>query len=181
MVLFGLVSLLLTGSLHAGQVITDTPRLYERIAKENRIPAKLFYAIILNESRSTVHMSSKEQVLPWPWTINHRGKGYYFKTRLAAYHYMQPFIEQGESMGIGLGQIEWRWHKDKFSSAWDALDPFLNLTVAAGLIREQFDRAQCNTWALAVGCYHRPAQGLADKAIARNYTKRVLRIWKEIR
>ena len=160
--------------------ITEPPPIYQKVALENKIPAKLFYAIILNESRSVVSLNKSKSLLPWPWTINHRGKGYYFETREAAYDYIKPYVEQGESLGIGLGQIEWKWHKDKFDSLWDVLDPKKNLSVSASILRKQFERKECSTWKLAIGCYHRPAQSEKDKAIAKAYTERVLRIWKSI-
>ncbi len=170
-----------TGLIKAKDYISIPPAIYEDVARKNRVPAKLLYSIILNESRSITTLQSKRKFMPWPWTINHNGKGYYFQTREAAHQYIAPFIEKGESMGIGLGQIEWRWHKEKFQSSWDALDPKLNLQVAAAYLREQFERKECSSWELAVGCYHRPAQGVKDKQIAQKYTQRVLNIWKEIR
>jgi hypothetical protein len=182
MILRSILFLLLTycSNTYSANYVTKPPPLYEQIALENKVPAKLFYAIILNESRSIVSLEKSKSLLPWPWTVNHRGQGYYFETREAAYRYIKPYVERGESLGIGLGQIEWKWHKDKFESLWDVLDPQKNLSVSARILRRQFERKECSTWTLAIGCYHRPAQGDKDKAIAKVYTNKVLRIWKRL-
>ena len=157
---------------------SEIPPMYYVIAEEHRIPAKLFYALILNESKSRV---SNNKVLPWPWTINHRGKPYYFQTKVDAYRFIKTLIEQGDrQFDVGLGQLNWRWHENSFSGAWDALDPYINLTAAAKYLRKQFDRQECHEWVLAIGCYHRPSQKKRDKQIARNYAKKVIRIWKKL-
>ena len=162
-------------------VWAETPPLYQMIAKENNIPADLFFALTLNESRSMVSVENERRVLPWPWTINHRGKPHYFATRGEAYEYMEALITAGDSrFDVGLGQINWYWHNSRFGDAWEALDPYTNLSVSAGFLREQFDRAECHTWTLAIGCYHRPAQTPADKKIAQKYASKVIAIWSKL-
>jgi len=162
-------------------VWAEIPSLYQEVAQANRIPAKLFYALILNESRSQVTNVDTKTVLPWPWTINHRGTPHYFETRETAYSFMNSLIEEGdENFGVGLGQIHWSWHSHRFEKPSDALDPLINLTVSAQYFREQFEKTECNNWKLAVGCYHRSSQKPEDKEIARQYTNRVLKLWKNI-
>ena len=169
-----------SGVVDAARYKKEPPPLYKKIAAQNKIPAKLFYALILNESRSAVQLKQSNQMLPWPWTVNYKGKGLYFKTRLEAYEFVKPILNSGGTAGIGLGQIEWRWHKHKFKNLWEAFEPEINLQVAAQYFRAQYDRKECNSWKQAVGCYHRSAQKQSDKKIAAEYTSRVLRIWKQI-
>lgn len=157
----------------------NIPAMYVQVAQEQKVPAKLFFAVILNESRSRTGQINR--TLPWPWTINHRGTPHFFETREGAYRFANSLVEAGDhSFDVGLGQMNWRWHKDRFRDLWKAFDPYTNLTAAARHFREQYDRPECGTWELAVGCYHRPAQRPKDKKIASNYRLRVMRLWAKI-
>lgn len=168
------VFILMTDPVFASEI----PHMYHLVAQEQKVPAKLFFAIILNESRS---QSNQKRVLPWPWTINHRGKPHFFQSREAAYRFARQLVKAGDTQfDVGLGQMNWRWHKQRFSGLWEAFDPYRNLTAAAEHLREQFERPECGSWDLAIGCYHRPAQRPHDKQIASNYRKRVLKLWSNI-
>lgn len=175
-----LASLVLMSQLVVAIKYPPMPSMYAQIAKENKVPASVFYALVLNESKSKVkHKDSL--VLPWPWTVNHRGTSHFFQTKKEAHQFIESLINRGdESFDVGFGQVNWYWHKNKFNSSWDALDPYTNLTVAAKYLRQQFERQECNTWTLAIGCYHRPAQSNKDKKIAKKYSERVLRIWAKL-
>tara|TARA_R110001592_G_scaffold316364_1_gene592795 strand:+ start:32993 stop:33526 length:534 start_codon:yes stop_codon:yes gene_type:complete len=154
------------------------PPMYEEVAKEQKVPVTLFYALVLNESRSVVDSDGKRRVLPWPWTINHQGKGHYFQTKEQAVAHGKKLIASGDKLfDVGLGQVNWYHHGEKFISLESAFDPKTNLTVAAKFLREQYNRAECSTWELAIGCYHRPGQRSKDKIIAKTYSKRVITLW----
>lgn len=160
---------------------TAIPPMYQLVAEEQRVPAKLLYAMVLNESRSLVGQEDRRKVLPWPWTVNHRGNPHYFSSRQDAYEYIASLIDMGDNhFDVGLGQASWYWQSDRFTSAWEALDPYTNLTVTAKILREQYDRPECNRWELAIGCYHRPGQRGKDKRIAREYMNRVISLWVTI-
>lgn len=160
---------------------SDIPAAYRVIAAQNKVPPRLLYALALNESRKTSYINGEKKFIPWPWTANYKGKGYFFKTRTEAYRYIKPLIEQGANVDVGLGQFAWKWHKDRFPNLWAALDPRINLSEAAEYLREQYEKKECNSWTLAVGCYHRSAQSNRDKRIARSYTLRVLKIWEQLK
>ena len=156
---------------------TKIPLMYQLVAEESSVPTKLFYALILNESRSRI----SNKILPWPWTINHKGKSHFFPNRKEAFLFAKTLVAKNDkSFDVGLGQLNWRWHSERFDDLWDAFDPYKNLRAAADHFREQYDRPECNKWELAVGCYHRPSQRDRDKKIAQNYTKRVIRLWTKI-
>ena len=57
----------------------------------------------------------------------------------------------------GLGQINLGYHKHRFTSACDLLDPYRNLAIAAEILQEQHTPGE--DWLLAIGRYHRPAGG----------------------
>lgn len=170
-----LIGVGLWGDVHASQI----PPMYQLVSQEQKVPAKLFFAIVLNESRTRTEHATR--TLPWPWTINHRGKAHFFKTREAAFRFADNLVKAGDyHFDVGLGQMNWRWHRKRFRSLWDAFDPYLNLTAAAQHLREQFERPECSSWELAIGCYHRPAQRPRDKQIANAYRERVIRLWANI-
>jgi hypothetical protein len=159
----------------------NIPAMYRLVAEEHRVPAKLFYALILNESRSATRVGNGKSVLPWPWTINHRGTPNYFSSRQEAVKYAMNLVKRNDKQfDVGLGQLNWYWHGEKFTSLWDAFEPYLNLTEAAKFLREQYERPECSSWEIAIGCYHRPGQKPADKRVAQRYAERVIQLWVEI-
>ncbi len=171
-----LVLLFLTGTAHAG-----VPAMYREVARENKIPETIFYALVLNESKSLVDKHGKKKVLPWPWTINHRGEPHFFPSKKDAIDFATALIESGDKLfDIGLAQVNWYHHSHRFSSIESAFEPRINLMAAAGFLREQYERKECSTWELAVGCYHRPGQRPKDKAIAKKYSDKVISLWVSI-
>lgn len=157
------------------------PLMYHLVAEEHRVPAKLFYALVLNESRSLTSSTEQRKVLPWPWTVNHRGQPHFFPSREKAYLFAKSLLDKGDrQFDVGLGQLNWRWQEERFKGLWEAFDPYTNLSAAAQHFREQYDRPECNSWELAVGCYHRPGQRNQDKERARNYTQKVISLWAKI-
>ena len=78
------------------------------------------------------------------------------------------------SMYKNLMQISWRYHRAALGSAWQALDPYHNLTVAAAILREcQEDKT---SWTGRVGCYHAPN----DSVRATRYARRVKVHWEQL-
>ncbi len=159
--------------------LASIPDMYQQIAKRYGVPAELFYAIVLNESKYSV--DGGKTLLPWPWTLNHKKKPYFFETRLDAYLFIKGLVDEGHTnFDVGLAQVNWKWHSKKFDSLWDALEPYKNLSVAAAHFRSQYDRPVCDDWVTAIGCYHRPAQGDLDKKIAKTYRHKVIKLWKKL-
>lgn len=178
-IIFLLSCLFLTSTAYSN--IPPVPEMYKLVANEQRVPAKLFYALVLAESRKPVKRDSGKVVLPWPWTINHRGQGYYFQSKREAFEFVSTLLkEKDHRFDIGLGQLNWHWNRKKFLNHWDALDPYTNLTVSARYLRQQYDSAPCNSWEKAIGCYHRSRQKPADRKIAQEYARRVIRLWNQI-
>lgn len=155
-----------------------TPVLFHKIAQSEKVPASLLYSIVLAESQ--YNQNGKAE--PWPWTINHAGKPYFFKSMLDAVIFARELINNNdENFDVGLGQLHWKYHGRNFNSLADAFHPDTNLRQAAKFLRRQFNRPQCKGWKGAIGCYHRPNQQ-ADhhRYRAKEYTKRVMKIWKTL-
>lgn len=157
-----------------------TPNIYHHVAKSKRVPASLLYAIILAESQS--YIREIEATEPWPWTVNHAGKPHYFQNKIDAVIFVRGLLNDKQTnFDVGLGQLNWKFHGQRFSSIADAFDPLTNLSAAATFLRKQFERDQCVGWKGAIGCYHRPNQKENHHRYrAQKYTKRVLLIWQDL-
>jgi len=144
--------------------VENVPPVYRTVAAEYSIPPALLYSVALTESGNDFNGAR----LPWPWAVNHGGKGHYFSTRQAAYKYLSQVLKDGSTnFDIGLMQVNWRWNKAIFSSLWQALDPHTNLRGGASLLRDHYLRL--GSYEAAVGAYHSP--GNASRASA--YRERV--------
>ena len=149
------------------------PGGYCRVAGEYGIPCTLLYAIALVESGAG--SNGKGMRRPWPWTLNVAGRGHFYPSRRAAWQALNRLIAHGErSIDIGLMQVNWRFHRDRLGNPWQALDPYHNLRVGAGILRDCFRRR--HDWWASVGCYHAPS----DPARAQRYRARVAGHWRRL-
>ena len=140
---------------------------------ENGIPPALLYAVALTESAKKV--GSPAVVRPWPWTLNLAGRGVFFDSRLEAWQALSAWLEQGErSVDIGLMQVSWRYHEARLGTPWQALDPYRNLRVGAGILKDCYT-TRLDWWA-SVGCYHAPAN--PERAF--HYRGRVASRWRRL-
>lgn len=131
------------------------PDGYRRVAQAHGVPPASLYAVALTESSRRLPRG----VRPWPWTINVAGKGYRYGTRLEAWSALQQFIKRYplKRIDVGLAQVNLGWNGRRFRSTWEAFDPYINLNVAAAILRECRERT--GDWLTAAGCYHHPAGG----------------------
>jgi len=74
-----------------------------------------------------------------------------------------------EQLGIGLFQIEYRYHAHRFGSTGSMLDPRANSRIAAEILGEGLERTDGDAWA-AVGLFHSSTPELAEA-----YRQRVAR------
>ena len=149
----------------------EPPWGYRQIAREYGIPPERFYAVALQESRAKLRSG---KVRPWPWTLSIDKAPHYFRTRRAAWRALKLALEDRvHQLGVGLMQIEWRYHKDKLIDPWQALEPYHNLRVGAGYLRDCYWRT--GDWDRAVGCYHSPGETPAQRRRAKQYSKQVSR------
>ena len=96
-------------------------------------------------------------VRAWPWTLNQAGKGMYFETREDAMEYLREAVASGvTNIDIGCMQINYRWHKDEFSSLEEMMNPVANTRYAATFLRRLYDRHK--DWEIATRYYHSPKE-----------------------
>lgn len=149
------LSLLLLALLGSAQARELPPPAYQRIAEQTGIPAEVLYAVALQESA----LPLRGQLRPWPWILNVAGQPKRFANQHAACQALHQALATTPAtrIDIGLAQINWGYHGQRFASPCAALHPTLNLTVAAHLLRDHHRHS--GDWLLAAGRYHRPAGG----------------------
>ena len=165
-----LAGLILPFASRAGEFV---PAGYRMIAVEHGIPQSVLFAIALTESGKQTGPAGS--VRPWPWTLNVAGRGYFFDSRQAAWQALTAYLKEGKrSIDIGLMQVNWRYHQDQLGTPWQALDPYHNLRVGAGILQSCYVDRQ--DWWASVGCYHAPT----DTYRADRYRRRVVSHWQRI-
>ena len=127
--------------------VVTLPTAYEEVGAEYGVPAPLLFAVARTESNAA------NVGLPWPWTLNIRGKAHYFETREDALRTLRTELAQGEErIAVGLMQVFWKYHGKAIGSAELALDPWFNLRYGAAYLRDLYDAH--GDWNTAVACYH---------------------------
>jgi len=147
------------------------PVNYQRIALEYQIPSSVLYGVALAESGKNIKSGRYK---PWPWTLNVAGMPRRYPTRKAAYQGLQHYLSHGiKSIDIGFMQVNWRYHKKKLGTPWQALEPFHNIRAAAGILKGEYQKT--GVWKTAIGRYHSPGQKKAQKQRAKRYAQRVIK------
>ena len=109
--------------------------------------------ILLTITRVETGRTRKNQIEPWPWTLNVEGRGYWFKTKSAALKHAEEQRKKGiRNFDVGCFQINHRWHGAHFSSLEAMLDPASNAIYAARYLKSLFQESL--SWHDAVGAFH---------------------------
>lgn len=109
------------------------------------VDAKVLAGIALNESGLNGRA--------WPWTLNVAGRGLFFRTREDAYQAIRSLINAGRSdFDVGIMQVNWGYHRQRFASPWDALLPATNIRVAEDILNENYRKT--HSVAKAIAYYH---------------------------
>jgi hypothetical protein len=133
----------------------SVPPAYERAARMEDVPARILFALALQESGLPWH----GRLVPWPWTLNVAGAALRYASRREACSALQGALQDlpTSATDVGLGQINVGFQGSRVRDPCELLDPYLNLALAARILREQHRPGE--GWLLAVGRYHRPAGG----------------------
>ncbi|CAD6559138.1 transglycosylase SLT domain-containing protein [Paraburkholderia sabiae] len=130
------------------------------------VDAKILAGIALNESAYNGRA--------WPWTLNVAGRGFYFRTREDAYKAVRFLLAGGRcDFDVGLMQVNWCYHRQRFASPWDALAPATNVHVAEDILNENYRKT--NSAVKAVAYYHS-----ANPQPGREYLARFIRHLSQI-
>ncbi len=143
-----------------------------RHERQYGIPEQLLAAIASTESgryNKTLGIN-----LPWPWTINVEGKGYFFDTKeqaVAAVHNLQARGYQ--SIDVGCMQVNLHHHPQAFSSLEQAFDPAYNIAYAAQFLKQNFTDE--GSWRKAAADYHSHTPMFGEQ-----YARLVFNAWGRI-
>lgn len=130
-----------------------------KVAKKTSVPVEILWAVAQTESGFNG--------APWPWSINFRGKGYYFtnKTKVIAFLKSTPKHLRAYT-DLGCMQLNFRYHGYKFRNIYEMLDIEKNMYIAARYLRELYKREKLYRlkhkkpvnekiiWSYAIGDYH---------------------------
>ncbi len=133
------------------------------------LPDQLLRSIALVESGRLDPVTKR--ILPWPWTINVAGVGYFYASSAEAIAATKAFQASGiRSIDVGCAQVNLLHHPDAFSSIEKAFDPTSNADYAARFLKSLY--AGTRNWPLATAAYHSrtPRLGLV-------YAQKVMAIW----
>lgn len=145
---------------------------FKKLEKKHNIPSDILHSISLQESGKKHSKSDKK--IPWPWTVNVEGKGYFFDSKNEAVSFVKKQFSQGKkSIDVGCMQISLLYHGDSFRSLADAFDPKNNVEYGAKFLREKFE--QYGSWKKAIANYHS-----ADQEKGNKYQQSVLKIANNI-
>ncbi len=140
--------------------------LLPQYEKQYGIPKHLLSAIASTES-GRYHEGLKIRI-PWPWTINAGGKGYYFNNKQDAVAAVQKFQRQGmQSIDVGCMQVNLMHHPEAFSSLDKAFDPQTNIAYAAGFLRNLYNEEK--SWKHAAADYHSKEPGRGGRYVGQVY------------
>lgn len=104
--------------------------------------------------------------LPWPWTINVEGKGYYFDSKAEAIAKTAAFIRQGkQSIDVGCMQVNLKHHAGAFKNLDEAFEPATNVAYGAKFLRSNYD--DLGDWIKATAAYHSRTNKLGNEYLAR--------------
>ena len=134
----------------------------------------LLHAISAVESGRWDNLQNR--YVAWPWTVNVRGKGYYFASRQEAVDAVKDFQAKGiKSIDVGCMQINLKYHGKAFKSVDEAFDPIKNVRYSAKFLRRLYSR-NGNSWKKAAKRYHS-----SNPVLGEAYTQRLERRFEKFK
>lgn len=136
------------------------------------IPAHWLAAIASTESGR--YSPALRLSVPWPWTINVGGKGYWFDSKQEAVQAVQYYQSKGiKSIDVGCMQVNLMYHGQAFSNLSQAFEPIYNIAYAAKFLRENYNTM--NSWTKATAAYH----SMQSRRGA-DYYRKVYQKWQQV-
>jgi hypothetical protein len=133
------------------------------------IPSQLLRSIALVESGRPDPVTGR--TVPWPWTINVAGTGYFFASSEEAVAAVRNFQARGiKSIDVGCAQVNLLHHPTAFATLERAFDPDANADYAARFLKSLYGGTR--HWPLAAAAYH---SRLAERG--NDYARKVLALW----
>ncbi len=135
--------------------------------RKSAMPKRVMGTIALVESGRVVGT----RIVPWPWSVNVAGTGYYYETKEAAIDAVRTFTAAGQrSIDVGCMQINLAAHPAAFDSLDTAFEPAANADYAARFLRTLYQ--QSGRFATAMTAYHSQTPEFAN-----DYARKLLAVW----
>ncbi len=150
----------------------ECTRHLPKAERYHNIPTHWLAAIASTESGR--YHKRLGMLLPWPWTINVNGKGYYFDSKGEAINKIEEYHAKGiTNIDVGCMQVNMRYHGHAFANVHQALEPRYNVAYAARFLRSNFD--DLRSWKKATAAYHSKTPSRGKK-----YFKTVYGKWEKV-
>lgn len=162
------VMLCLVAGPVAGPVLgaRDAALLCDEAARAAAADSDTPLQVLLAITRVETGRGAGVDLRPWPWTINHAGKGAWFDSAAEAAAAAETALT-GESgnLDIGCFQLNHRWHGENFASLDQMFDPGANARYAAQFLSALY--RETGSWSAAIAAYHSRSAGPAEAYLAR--------------
>lgn len=135
----------------------------KRASAKYGVPLGMLYSVGLTETgvRGSLH----------PYALNIEGQAVFANSRAEARRRFEAARQSGATLvDLGCMQINHRYHRAKFASVDQMLDPRKNVEYAASFLREL--KGRHDTWTMAVARYH---AGPNNNPAQKRYVCRVIR------
>jgi hypothetical protein len=137
--------------------------LIKSAEKSQAIPEGLLKAIGFAESG---RVTADGRRVPWPWTVNAEGQGYYFETKKDAIAFVEELQARGvRVIDVGCMQVNLYYHPKAFASLDAAFEPATNVAYAARFLNEL--KAETDDWGVATQYYHSRTPHLGQRYAGR--------------
>jgi hypothetical protein len=146
----------------------ESAKKYEKIYQ---LPENLLVSVALTESGKKLKSG---EFVAWPWTVNIKGQGKFFKSKDSVLKYVKSHIKKGKkNIDMGCMQVNYMYHPNAFTNLSLAFDPETNVKWSANLIKNLYDKY--GSYKDAVGYYH------SYRTIKKNkYSSKVFNTWREL-
>ena len=148
-------------------LLREARRCTQHFARQERvhgIPTHLLAAIAATETGR--YHKSLGLSLPWPWTINAEGKGYFFNSKAEALEKVRTLQAGGmKSIDVGCMQVNLKHHSKAFASLDQAFDPYYNVAYAGKFLRRNYK--DLGDWTRAAAAYHSRTPKYGNRYIAK--------------
>lgn len=162
------LTLCLVGGLLCGPVFgaRDPAGLCDAAAHAAAAAYDTPLAVLLAITRVETGRGIGADLRPWPWTINHAGRGQWFDTAADARSAAEAALAEGQgNLDIGCFQLNHRWHGNHFTTIDQMFEPEANARYAAGFLSDLY--RETGSWSAAIAAYHSRSAGPAAAYLAR--------------
>lgn len=155
-------------SSFAAEIKSKCEDVIRNIENITDIPSGLLLGI--GKAESGRILKNNEMVI-WPWTINHAGKSLFFDNKIQMKSYLLKHTEKGDNnLDVGCMQINLKWHKQNFKDIKDMLAIEPNISYAASFLIQLKNKH--GSWKKAIKHYHS-----SDPIKNKPYLNKVLSFW----